>query len=232
MSTIDPTTTLGELVLDDPGRAETFERLGLDYCCRGSRTLEEACTQRGLDAHTVAALLEAAPPVAGGAAEHDFDVGRASTGELCDHIVTAHHDRLRQDLPRLGDTVATVARVHGSADAGLHDVARVFDALRVDLETHMEREEQHLFPACRAIDSGERAADDELLAELEHEHTDVGEALIVLRDLTGDLRAEAARCGTHRRMLDGFRELERDLHRHIHEENNVLFPRVRGRLAA
>jgi regulator of cell morphogenesis and NO signaling len=228
---IDPTTTLGELVLDDPARAELFERLGIDYCCRGSRTLEEACAQQGLDAPTVAAVLDANPPATRGGG-HEFDAAHASTAELCDHIVEAHHDRLRLELPRLADTMATVVRVHAADEPGLNDVARIYHGLRDELETHMEREEQHLFPACVAVDAGERAVDDELLAELEHEHTDVGEALLVLRDLTSGFDVEHARCGTHRALLDGFRELERDLHRHIHEENNVLFPRVRGVLAA
>jgi regulator of cell morphogenesis and NO signaling len=225
MSTIDPTATLGDLVLDEPGRAEIFDRLGLDYCCRGGRTLAEACAQQDLDANTVAAVLAA---LGSGAAEHDFDARGASTDALCDHIVEAHHDHLRSELPRLTDTLQTVVRVHAGDEPSLNDVARVFAGLRAELEEHMELEESRLFPACRAVEAGELPSDDALLGELEHEHAAVGEALVVLRDLTGGFRTDEARCSTHRALLDGLRALELDLHRHIHEENNLLFPRIRA----
>jgi regulator of cell morphogenesis and NO signaling len=214
MSSIDPTRTLGELVLDDPARAEIFEQLDLDYCCRGSRTLAQACEQRGLDAQTVAAVLASVP--AARAPQHQLDAAQASTAELCDHIVEAHHDRLRLELPRLAETVATVVRVHGADDPRLSDLARVYRGLQTELETHNDHEERDVFPACRAVEAGERELDDGLLAELEHEHAEAGEALLVLRDLTDGFDLEHARCGTHRSLLAGLRELERDLHQHIH----------------
>ncbi|HSP73953.1 MAG TPA: iron-sulfur cluster repair di-iron protein [Gaiellaceae bacterium] len=232
MTTIDPQTSLGDLVLDEPGRAELFERLGFDYCCGGSRTLAEACAQRGLDVETVAAVLDV-HRAAGPPAEHAHDWRRATTADLCDHIVQAHHDRLRRELPVLSETLATVARVHGPREPELHDLARVFEGLRRELEEHIEHEEQVLFPACRELEGAAApAAAAALLEELRDDHAQVGETLLVLRDLAGGYRAERGRCGTYRALLDGLRELERDLHQHIHEENNVLFPRIRGLLAA
>lgn len=232
MTTIDPQTTLGDLVLEQPGRAELFERLGFDYCCGGHRTLAEACRQRDLDVETVSRVLEiggiAAPP-----SDHDLDWRRATTADLCDHIVSAHHDRLRSELPRLTETLATVARVHGPHEPELHDLARVFAGLRAELEEHIEREERVLFPACRELErSGAPADAAGLLEELRDDHAQVGESLLVLRDLAGGYDPGRAHCGTYRGLLDGLRALERDLHQHIHEENNVLFPRVRGLLAA
>jgi regulator of cell morphogenesis and NO signaling len=230
MATIDPQASLGELVLDEPGRAELFERLGFDYCCGGHRTLAEACAQRGLDVETVAAVLDAGR-AAGPPSEHGHDWRRATTSDLCDHIVQAHHDRLRRELPALSETLATVARVHGPREPELHDLARVFEGLRRELEEHIEREERVLFPACKELGRG-AAPDAALLEELGDDHARVGETLLVLRDLAGGYRAERGRCGTYRALLTGLRELERDLHQHIHEENNVLFPRVRGLAAA
>jgi regulator of cell morphogenesis and NO signaling len=232
MTTIDPQATLGDLVLEEPGRADLFERLGFDYCCGGGRTLADACAQRGLDVETVSKVLEvhgvAAPP-----SDHGFDWRRATTADLCDHIVSAHHDRLRRDLPRLHETLVTVARVHGPSEPELHDLARVFAGLRAELEEHIEREEHVLFPACRELErSAAPAAAAELLEELGDDHAQVGETLLVLRDLAAGYDPGRARCGTHRALYDGLREFERDLHQHIHEENNVLFPRVRGLLAA
>jgi regulator of cell morphogenesis and NO signaling len=229
---IDANTTLADLVLDEPGRADLFDRLGFDYCCRGGRTLAEAATQRGLDLGTVVQVLEAHAVTHAGPEDHDFDWRRASTAELCDHIVDAYHEPLRRDLPRLADTLQTVARVHGGGDPQLNDLVRVFDLLASDLLAHVEHEEEVLFPACRALEAGERSDSTALLDRLEHDHAGVGEALLVIRDLAGGYRADAARCGTHRALMHGLEALERDLHRHIHEENNVLFPRVRGLLAA
>lgn len=230
---IDPQTTLGDLVLEQPSRAQLFEQLGFDYCCRGDRTLAAACAQANLDAATVVRVLEAQPAAPAPAREHEQDWREASTADLCEHIVEAHHDRLRQELPRLSETVATVAFVHGDDEPTLKELARVFDGLARDLLEHVEREEEQLFPACRALEAGERpAAPETLLAELADDHADVGETLVVLRDLAGGYRSEQARCGTHRALLDGLQELERDLHQHIHEENNLLFPRVREQLAA
>lgn len=231
--TIDPQLSLAALVLEEPARAELFESLGFDYCCRGGRSLAEACAQRALDVDTVVEVLGVYRPSGTRDTEREYDWRDASTGELVDHIVGVHHERLRRELPRLAETLATVTRVHGPSEPELHDLARVFDGLRRELETHLGREEQVLFPGCRALEASESAIDGgALLEELEHDHADVGETLLVLRDLGGGYDRAAARCGTHRALIDGLRALERDLHQHIHEENNILFPRVRGLLAA
>jgi iron-sulfur cluster repair protein YtfE (RIC family) len=109
------------------------------------------------------------------------DWRRASLGELCDHIVAVHHERLRRELPQIGEMIGSVMRVHGSVDLELTDLPRAFAKLRDPLEAHRD--------------------------------------------------ARQAICRTHRRLLEALHALELDLHRHIHEENNILFPRVRAALA-
>ncbi|MEA2179662.1 MAG: regulator of cell morphosis and signaling [Solirubrobacteraceae bacterium] len=234
MRTAEPTDTLGDLVVKDPRRARLFEQLRLEYCCGGQRTLEEACAQRGLDPETVVAVLNGLHEDATAASAHGYDVGRASITELCDHIVQAHHDRLREELPHTSDLLSTVVRVHGEGRPELHDLRRLFAGMRLDLEGHLEIEEQTLFPACRALSSahGADGFDEALLVLHEAEHEAVGDALAALRELTGGYRTEHALCATHRALLQSLREIEADLHQHVHEENNVLFPRVRERLRA
>lgn len=232
MTMIDPHTSLAALVLDEPRRAELFEKLGFDYCCGGESSLAAASAQHDLDVDTVVRMLEAWTPTQTSAPEHDYDCRSASTADLCDHIVGAHHEWLRRELPRLAETLATVVRVHGAGDPQLRRLERVFDGLSRELLDHLEREEQVLFPACRALDADEGFDRQGLLEELAHDHADVGATLPLLRELAGGYEPAAARCSTHRTLLDGLQALERDLHQHIHEENNVLFPRVRGRLAA
>jgi regulator of cell morphogenesis and NO signaling len=219
--------TLGELVLAQPSAAALFERLGLDYCCGGDRTLEQACGQHGLDARTVGVLLQALADEPSGADLEAHDVARATIPELCEHIVVRHHDRLRRDLPRISDLLATVVRVHGKTHPELHDLDRLFTAIRADLEEHMRVEEQKLFPALQ-----DAALDRDLLALLEDDHRATGAALCALRELAGGYRTDAALCSTHRALLRALRAFEIDMHQHVHEENNVLFPRARARLAA
>jgi regulator of cell morphogenesis and NO signaling len=231
MTPIDPSTALGELVADEPARATVFERLGFDYCCGGGRTLAEAAAERGLDPATVAAMLEAVSslPAEDGQAR---DWREATVGELCDHIVEVHHAALWRDLPRIAELARKVERVHGSAEPELAEVRRHVDALRAELAAHMASEEEELFPAIRALAEGAGSAPSEdALAEHEAEHEQVGATLTRLRELTGGYDRDRARCGTHRVLLDSLQGLEVDLHRHIHEENNILFPRAR-KLAA
>jgi regulator of cell morphogenesis and NO signaling len=226
--------TLGEIVTRRPDAATTFERLGLDYCCGGHRTLEDACNRQGLDARTVAVLLDALRDQPDRAALEAHDVRRASIPELCDHIVERHHAPLRRELARISDLLGTVVRVHGRQHPDLIDLQRLFAATRADLEQHLRVEEDVLVPACRDLDADPRgpALEPDALALLEDDHAATGDALVAMRELTGGFGGEDALCGTHGALLHALRDFELDLHRHVHEENNVLFPRVRVRLAA
>jgi regulator of cell morphogenesis and NO signaling len=234
VSVTDHAPTLGELVVQQPRAAALFERLGLDYCCGGARTLEQACDQQGLDAKTVSVLLRALADEPRGADLEAHDVGRATIPELCEHIVTRHHEPVRRDLARIGDLMGTVVRVHGRTHRELLDLQRLFTAIRSDLETHMRTEEQTLFPACRALDDDPESAvfDADLLVLLEDDHATTGAALCALREVAGGYGTDAPLCSTHRTMLNSLRAFELDMHQHVHEENNVLFPRVRARIAA
>lgn len=233
MSTIEPQASLASLVLDRPGLAELLEQLDLDYCCHGTRSLAAACAERDLDVDTLVRVLDAHVSAARSAPDHVYDCRSASIPELCDHIVSAHHESLRRALPRLSETSTTVVQVHGGEDPRLGTLARLFDGLAHELLEHLDREERLLFPACIALETGNGVVDGgALLTELEDDHAGVGETLRALRELADGYDAGTARCGTHRALLDGLDALERDLHLHIHEENNVLFPRIRARLAA
>jgi regulator of cell morphogenesis and NO signaling len=220
--------TLGDLVVATPGAAALFERLGIDYCCGGARTLDAACREHGIDAGTVRAMLEVmgAQNAAENAGVHDLS--NASFRELCEHIVVRHHGPLRVALTRISKLMETIVRVHGAARSDLGELQDVFAALRSDLEAHLRLEEDTLFPACAGLDGGvvTLLPDDELLEHLRDDHQSVGSALRRIRELCGDYDEALALCGTHREVLRSLRSFELDLHQHVHEENNVLFPRV------
>jgi regulator of cell morphogenesis and NO signaling len=130
---IDPSRTVAELVLEQPSRARVLEELGIDYCCGGRTPLAEACAARGLAVDDAVAALE------GGAelptSERDWTT--APLAELCDHIVSQHHDRLREELPRLDGLLEKVVRAHGEERPSVIELRDTFTALRSDLEQHL-----------------------------------------------------------------------------------------------
>jgi regulator of cell morphogenesis and NO signaling len=217
---IDPSRTVAELVLEQPSRARIFEELGVDYCCGGKKSLGEACAARGVAVETAVAALGSVADEPAGTAERDWT--QAPLPELCDHIVSAHHDHLREELPRLDGLLEKVVRAHGGERSELAELRDTFTALRAELEEHMATEEEELFPLVAKGGPYDPAQ----VAELEHEHEFAGSALARLRALSGDYDLDRALCNTHRATIDALRELELDLHQHIHEENNVLFPRA------
>ena len=228
MTAVSTSSTVAELVVDRPSRARILEQLGLDYCCGGKRPLGEACEARGLDAETVVALLNAD---LGSDAPAALDWARAPLGDLREHIVEEHHGYLRRELPRLSTLWEKVERSHGAESPAAHDVRLAFEQLRADLESHTAEEEHVVFPRLREVEDG-GPVDEELVNDLETlvwEHASAGELLERLRELTGGFDASRGLCNTHRAAIDGLSELHRDLHEHIHEENNILFPRVLAR---
>jgi regulator of cell morphogenesis and NO signaling len=232
MTELTPQTTVAEIVTRMPQTAAIFERTGIDFCCGGDRALAEVAAERGLDTQTLITTLTALE-AAGGSTGATHDVQAMSTAQLVEHIVMEHHARTRQMLPMVAELLDTVVRVHGDQDASLAPMREQFAALATELSQHMNVEEDDLFPLCVEAESGTAASiDPALIEQLAHEHTEVGEALARLRELGGGYDLEHAHCNTHRRLLQSLGELEADLHLHIHEENNVLFPRTRAALSA
>ncbi len=228
MTTIDDRTTLGELVNTHPQLARELERLGLDYCCRGGRTLAEACDAAGFDADKTAAALTAL--IRRPAAVQDWTTMTAA--ELVDHLVSTHHQHLWAELPRLTDLVAKVARVHGASHAELEELEAVFDDLRTDLEPHMLKEEGVLFPMIKELSVATTAPTFHCgslrnpISVMLIEHDRAGALLARLRELTQGYAPPVDACASYEACYRGLAELEADTHLHIHKENNLLFPMV------
>jgi regulator of cell morphogenesis and NO signaling len=233
MARIEPKRTLAELVLEQPGRTRVFEELGLDYCCGGRATLEETAASRDLDARTLAAVIEAAER-AYTADDTERDWRDASLGELCDHIVDVHHAYLRRELPRIGELSARVAARHGEGKPELRELQSALAELHTDLIEHIEREEDGVFALCHDLDEdGDQTGPPDVASALRmHEgaHENVAGLLDRIRRLAGDYDPGGALCTKHRVLMESLRRLEEDLHQHIHEENNILFPGLLERL--
>lgn len=223
-------TTLGAFVVARPGLTRVFEKLGLDYCCGGRRTLAAACAARGLAADTVLVMLEtlAAGAAAGPA---DIDAAALSLTDLADHIERTHHHYVKEELPRLLEMADRVVRKHGERDPRLPEVAATVAALTAEMLSHMQKEEGILFPLVRQLEAGGRAAFPggailHPIRVMEAEHASAGQAVARLRELTDGFTPDAEACHTHCALLAGLEEFEGDLHRHVHKENNILFPRA------
>ncbi len=218
-------TLVADIAAHHPRSIEVFERHGIDFCCGGRRRLGEACLERGAAVDAVAAEIAAA---AAREVPEDRVFTDAPLGALLDHIVSRYHAALREDLPRLGRMSEKVAEVHGSRHPELHELARVYRGLRGELEPHLGTEEERVFPAVRRLaESGTEAEDVQgALHALEEEHDRAGTALARLRALSGGFAVPEDGCTTYRALYEGLARFERELHEHVHLENNVLFPRA------
>jgi regulator of cell morphogenesis and NO signaling len=232
---VTPDMTVGRLVAEQPARASVLERLGLDYCCGGNRSLTDACAAKGLDVQAVQRELEDCDAAD---REPEQDLTRASVTALCDHIERTHHAYLRKALPRLDTLTEKALTAHGENHPELRELRDLFRALRSELEAHLAKEEMILFPLCRQIDGAAVRPRSHCgsvanpIRVMIAEHEDAGAALVTMRALTAGFAPPPDACNTYRAMLAALSELELDLHRHIHKENNILFPKVEALEAA
>jgi len=216
-TTTSKNATIGQIAAETLASVRVFERYGIDYCCGGRVEFDEACRGRGLDAEAVRVEIEREAPVA----EDHTDWTKAPVNDLIDHILEKHHVYLKTNLPLIEAKIAKVMQAHGEK---VPAIAGVFGAMKEELDAHMMKEEMILFPMIRSTGRGAMGPIRVMLAE----HDSAGDALAALRSLTSGYAVPEGACNTWRSLYFELAELERDLHRHIHLENNVLFPRVLG----
>lgn len=221
-TTFDRQATLGDLVAERPSRARVLEELGIDYCCHGQRTLAEACQADGIDEGTV---LEALASVVD---DEVPDTEEFDTAGLAEHIVDTHHAYLHRELAPLQALAEKVHSVHGERHPELASVAQLVRQARADLEPHLAREEDVVFPTLEALPEGQPAdpATTEQIDQLVEEHRALGELLTELRGVTSGYEVPADGCASYQALYQRLEHLEHDTFRHIHLENNVLFPAV------
>jgi regulator of cell morphogenesis and NO signaling len=212
-------STLADLATSRPGAARVFHRHGLDFCCHGRISLERACAERALDLESLLGELRAQE-----SREPDFRAwDEAPLAELIDHVLSRFHARHREQLPFLAGAARKVEAVHGEKPSCPRGLAAALAETSEELEDHMQKEEQVLFPL---ILSGRGALAAMPVQVLEQEHRDHALRLERLRALAHGYVAPPEACGTWRALYLGLEDLESDLHQHIHLENNVLFPRA------
>lgn len=224
--------SLADLVLEEPKRAAVLERYGLDFCCGGRRSLQTACEERGLAWEEVLAALDEVETAEGETSPCPRHLESASLDELLSHLVDDHHRYLRTELPKIDSRLEKVLVAHGQAFPWLWRFAQTYRAMATELLLHLDKEERVLFPWARRLEEHPPAREghcgpiSQPVRMMEIEHDQVGRELALLRELSDDYALPDQACATWQVLWRQLMDLERDLHLHIHEENNILHPRL------
>lgn len=223
-------TTVREWVVQYPQTQRVFEKYGVDYCCGAGRALQAAAERAGADLGPLLSELEASMAELQPEVEGQTNWSKASLSELIDHIVAKHHAFMKSEMPRLEPILRKIAEVHGpSHGTVLGPLLQKFLLLKADIDSHLRKEEEVLFPYIKQVETGlERSSSIDLeqaLAETVEEHEAVGAVLAGMRSLTCDYELPGDACPTYGAAYYGLMQIEGDLHQHIHLENNILFPR-------
>ncbi len=235
---IDVQQTVREVALNTPAATRVFEQLGIDYCCGGNKSLAQACGESKIPIQQVLDSIESAARLAH--ARQDAPVANDwSTAPLADliaHITNKHHKYTREEISRLGPLFDKVCNVHGPSHPELLEIRHDFLALAQELTVHMMKEERVLFPFIERLEEAVVAGDPVIPAPfgtvqnpvsmMEHEHETAGNLLRKMRSLSDGYNPPAQACTSYRTLYSALAEFERDLHQHIHLENNILFPRA------
>ena len=232
MITIEPTRTVRDVVLEIPGATRVFETVGIDYCCGGGRSLESACATAGVTLEHVLTSLELTKAPANGLP----DFRTTTLAQLIEHIVNVHHVFTRTEIARLRGLLTKVCTKHGETHPELEPLRRLFDTLSSELEPHMFKEERILFPFVIGLEDALTnrrpfgrppfGTVNNPIRLMMMEHDNAGRLLKEMRQLTFDYTPPADACMSYRSLYQALDELEKDLHEHIHLENNILFPRA------
>ncbi len=232
---IRPDAPIAEVASARPASIRVFQRHGIDFCCGGKRSLGEVCAEKGIAFEHLRQELESAlsgPPAS------DRSWQDAPLGELLGFIVDRYHQWLRDELPRLTQMMTKVRAVHGERHPELAVLGRTFEAILAEIEPHMMKEERILFPyiaqMAQVAQAGEGLVGSPFgsvrnpIGAMESDHQALGELLVSLRTQANSFTPPEDACNTYRGLFHGLAEMERELHEHIHLENNVLHPRSIG----
>lgn len=225
------TVTVGEIVAADFRAAGVFERFDIDFCCGGRRLLVDACRAAAADPDTVIGALDALAA----SADREDDAIEWSTERLIERIVRVHHGYVRSAVPMILRQLAMLQREHDVRHPELARIRASFDQIGADLQQHMVKEEQVLFPYVRELATRKETQTPARslfgtvanpIHTMEREHRDAADGLRVVRELTNGYVAPANGGATYTVCMAELARFERDLHQHVHLENNVLFPRA------
>lgn len=226
--------TVGEIAAQDYRKIEVFKKYGIDFCCGGKKSIEKVCHEKGISRSQLEQDLAQA---SGERILPSQDYNTWSIDFLADYIVQTHHQYVTRSLPVIFEYTQKVSRVHGLEHPEVVEVARLFMLVMDEISRHMMKEENILFPFIKQLvlaknnrqplSGGCFGSVAQPIRVMEHEHDQVGELMLKIREVTGNYQLPQGACNSYRYAYAKLDEFEQDLHQHIHLENNILFPKAR-----
>jgi regulator of cell morphogenesis and NO signaling len=225
-------TTIGTIVRHNYNISRLFEKRRIDYCCGGDKTLEQACNETNVDLHQIKSEIEELILL------EDWDsqyLQGLSPGALCDYIVNRHHQYIQVNAPLIQQRLQKLIDVHSSQHSQLFEIKRLFDEAVDKLIIHMKKEELLFFPFIKTLYKDVKKRSnisvntselEELLEQLESDHNTEGKRFQSIAILTNQYHIPSDGCHTFEVTYRALEDFEKDLHRHIHLENNILFPKI------
>ncbi|HWI89822.1 MAG TPA: iron-sulfur cluster repair di-iron protein [Flavisolibacter sp.] len=224
--------TVGQIAAKDIRKAEVFRKLGIDFCCGGKKSLKQACEEKGLDLEAVESALtnaNEAPKVS-----ENYD--RWNPDFLADYIFNKHHQYYYDEAPIIAELLTKVVDHHGERFPELEEVYRLYVTLVQELNSHFAKEEKVLFPFIKTLVQAKQTGNTQQLQSqfslsgpiqmMEVDHDAAGDILGGLSEVTNNYTAPAGACNSFQFLYRKLKELDEDLHQHIHLENNILFPKA------
>jgi regulator of cell morphogenesis and NO signaling len=225
--------SVGEVVANDFRTAAIFEKYGIDFCCKGHRSIDEACERKSILTEEVMRELK----------KHFSsdntdcpDYKSWSSSQLVDYILEKHHGYIAETTPLILRYLDKLCKVHGEKHPELFEVNRLFSESAEELAQHMKKEELFLFPWIKGMDSTSDDSAKNILSDkmmvkqpvsmLMHEHETEGDRYKAIETLTNQYQVPSDGCSTYMVAYQMLREFQNDLHLHIHLENNILFPKA------
>jgi regulator of cell morphogenesis and NO signaling len=221
--------SLSGIVLDRHEVIPVLEKYGLDFCCRGKKTLSEACAEKNISLSQVKGEMQLAVKLS----KPILPFTEMNAEQLISYILIHHHFYVKSTMPVIINHLEKIVAKHGERFPGMKRVLQLFTAVKDELEPHMKKEENILFPRIREItalslkDKEINFAPDYIsgpIGVMEAEHDNAGQLLFEIRDITNNYTAPEDACTTYRVCLEELKAFEIDLHQHVHLENNILFP--------
>lgn len=225
------TDLIGDIVAHDFRTAAIFKKHHIDFCCKGGRTIQEACEHKNINPELIYNEIENLPK----GTDSQIDFNSWELDLLADYIEKTHHRYVTEKIPILQAFLEKLAKVHGDRHPELLEIKSLFDASAQDLSAHLKKEELVLFPFIRnmvkakleqlSLPQPHFGTVENPIAMMKEEHSVEGERLRKIAELTDEYLPPADACNTYRVTFAMLQEFEDDLHRHIHLENNILFPK-------
>jgi regulator of cell morphogenesis and NO signaling len=222
MKKMDLNMTIGDSVTLIPALSGTYMKFGIDFCCGGDRSIEEALRDSKTEREIIIQAIKDKLASLEQTGETTVKLQELSNEEFVENIINTHHAFLRKILPELGISLFKLIEVHGQNHPELFEVHHLVGLLRTDLEEHLIKEEKELFPRMVANKTQEAK---EWIDLLEKEHDVAGDVLKRLTVITDHFKLPEDACNTYRVTYQKLQQLQEDMYQHVHKENNILFKR-------